>query len=92
MEDHCRLHIRTFLLDDARVYVDDSMHVKLTKNPSQQRPSSCIVTFSTRDPDYRLLLHFERVDINYNPGTVDRYALEFIKMLHVCFSYCFEHY
>ena len=53
------------------------MHVMLTKDPSRKHPSSCVVTFSTRDPDWRLLLHFERVDINYNAGTVDRYVSEF---------------
>ena len=78
MEDHCRIHIRKYVLDDARVYVDDSMHVELTKEPSLKRQFSCLVTFSTRDPDYHLLLHFEQVDINYNPGTVDRYVIKFM--------------
>ncbi len=73
MEDHCRLHIRGYVLDDARVYVDESIHVELTKDVSSERQFACLVTFSTRDPDWRLLLHFEQVDINYNPGTVDRY-------------------
>ena len=78
MEDHCRLQIRLFVLDDARVYVDDSVYVKLTKDPTIEHNFSCLVTFSTRDPDWRLLLHFEEVHINYNPGTVDRYVISFV--------------
>ena len=72
MEDHCGLSFDKFFLDDARVYVDDSLHVKLTKEPTRQHKKPCFVTFSTRDPDCKLLLHFEQVDINYNPGTIDR--------------------
>ncbi len=84
MEDHCRLHIRKYVLDNARVYVDDNVHVELTNRPEESNELACLVTFSSRDQDWRLLLHFEQVDINYNPGTVDRLAFcRCIVFLHV---------
>ncbi len=85
MEDHCRLHIRKYVLDNARVYVDDNVHVELTNRPEESNELACLVTFSSRDQDWRLLLHFEQVDINYNPGTVDRYMHKAVRRV---FSSC----
>ena len=72
MTGHCRTLVDGYLHDKDRIYVDSSIVVEATPNLELETQTTCVVTFAARDPSERLILHFESMDINFRPGTIDR--------------------
>ena len=72
MAEHCQLWSSEHAGDNYHIYIDDSAVVELTSAAASTYPMQCVVTFAARSTAHKILLHFESMDINYNPGTIDR--------------------
>ncbi len=72
MSDHCQVWYTQYARNNYNVYIGSSSVIQLTRTAKSVYPMQCVVTFAAQKSNQKLLLHFESMDINYNPGTIDR--------------------